>query len=204
MKPVACLFLFSLLLLSSYQVRSQSDTLRLSSGFTDVQANPFFSYFNTPKEISADSAWKIFRKSLLPLRRIDKINFGPINGYYWLLVNVKNESSVKQELFLEIRQPHIYRITFFLVHGDTISQQSDTGIKYDFFSRSALHRYFDFPISLQQNADATILVMVHHLNSLSLPIHLLTQKAVHQSNYTQNMVWGYWLGFLSFCAFVCF
>ncbi len=179
---------------------AQSDTLIVSPGFAQIQANNKFTYFNTSKEITADSAWQVFTQSLAPLKQLDKINFGPINGYYWLTVTIKNDSGKDQDLFLEIRQPHIYRVNFYQVLSDTIIQQSQTGIRYNFFQRPAPHRYFDFPLSINTGETVTLLLMVHHLNSLSLPVHLLTQATVHENSYTQNLIWGYWLGFLSFCS----
>lgn len=181
-------------------MHGQLDTLTLSPGFTQIQANNEFTYFNTETEIKADSAWRIFNQSFAPLKQLDKINFGPINGYYWLTTSIKNDSEETLDLYLEIRQPHIYRVKFYLVESDSIIQQSETGIKYNFFQRPTPHRYFDFPISIEPGETVTFLLMVHHLNSLSLPIHLLTQSSVHESNYTQNLIWGYWLGFLSFCS----
>lgn len=172
----------------------------MSPGFTQIQANSGFTYFNTETEITPDSAWQVFNQSRVPLKQLDKINFGPINGYYWLTTSIKNDSEETLDLYLEIRQPHIYRVKFYLVESDSIIQQSETGIKYNFFQRPAPYRYFDFPVSIEPEETATILLMVHHLNSLSLPIHLLTQATVHENNYTQNLIWGYWLGFLSFCS----
>ncbi len=42
--------------------------------------------------------------------------------------------------------------------------------------------------------------MVYHLNSLTLPIQIVSEESFHENNYTENIIWGYWFGFLSFCA----
>lgn len=181
-------------------VAGQPDTLRVSSSFTEIQANPYFLYFNTPAEIPADSAISIFDQGLAPITKLNKIHFGPVNGYYWFMLQVKNTSNTEQNLFLQIVQPHIYRIKFYRVTNKAATLQSETGIRYDFYSRPSPHRYFDFPLSLKPNEPYTVLMMVHHLNSLSLPVNLITREFAHQNDYNQNLVWGYWLGFLSFCA----
>lgn len=198
MKAIAVSFiLIGLLPLNS---TGQSDPLHLPPGFTQVQVSNGFSYFNTATEITADSAWRVFKYARTPIKQLDKINFGPINGFYWIMGSLKNDSGKDLDLFLEIRQPHIYRMKFYQVRNDSMVALSETGIKYNFFQRPAPHRYFDFPITIKSGETVTIILMVHHLNSLSLPVHLLTQATVHANNYTQNLIWGYWLGFLSFCS----
>ncbi len=178
----------------------QADTLVLSSGFTEIQANSYFSFFTTQTEITADSARQVFNLKLSPINKLTKTHFGSINGYYWFALNVKNNSSQLQELYLEIPQPHIYQIQFYKIVNKEVLFQSETGMKYDFFTRPIPHRFFDFPLSLKPDESATLLIMVHHLNSLIIPFHVRTQAIMHQNNYNQNLIWGYWLGFLSFCS----
>lgn len=201
LKPTVSLFLLvSLVLLPSFAKCQGADTIAIPEGFRNTEANQFFTYFNTKSEIPADSAWKVFTQSIVPVLPLDKINLGSVNSYYWLALTLKNTSGISQDLYLEIRQPHIYRINFYQVLGDSVLLQSETGIQYDFYTRPSPNRYFSFPLSIKQNEAVTLLLMVHHLNSLSLPIHVLTQASAHENNYTQNLIWGYWLGFLSFCA----
>lgn len=183
---------------------AQTDTVRIHDGFNSLLAISHFRFFNTASEINADSAWQIFRGSLAPIQKLDRINIGPINGFYWLSTTLKNSSSENQDLYIQIRQPHIYRIKFYKTIGDSVKFLNETGIRYNFYSRPIGHRYFDFPISIKPDESVTILIMVHHINSLSLPIHLIKQQTAHQTNYTQNLAWGYWLGFLSFCSLFAF
>ncbi len=200
MRTSLTLFAFLTLLLPFSEVKGQQDTLRLSSDFNDTPANPFFSYFNTPNEISGDSALKVFDKALTTSKRFDKFNFGSVNGYYWFKATLKNTSLQPQELFLEIPQPHIYQIKFYRVAKGLANLEHETGMKFNFFQRPLPHRFFEFPISLQPEESTTVLLQVYHLNSLTLPIYLRLQASVHQSDYTQNLAWGYWLGFISFCS----
>lgn len=189
-----------LIILLPLYLSGQPDTLHLPSGFTQVQVSNGFSYFNTATEITADSALLVFKHTHTQIKQLDKINFGPINGFYWIKGSLKNDSGKDLDLYLEIRQPHIYRMKFYQVLNGSLVALSETGIKYNFFQRPTPHRYFDFPITIRPGETVTILLMVHHLNSLSLPVHVLTQATVHTNNYTQNLIWGYWLGFLSFCS----
>ena len=93
---------------------------------------------------------------------------------------------------------------FYKVGEDSIVQLSVTGIHYNFYQRPSPHRYFDFPIHCEVAGSFTILLMVHQINSLTLPIYVSTREAVEQNIYTQNLIWGYWFGFLSFCALFAF
>ena len=180
------------------------DTLYIQPGFSEVEANPYFSYFNAPTEITADSAWHVFLAAPKFLKASTPANFGSINGYFWFRLHLKNISGNPQTLYLEITQPHIYRIQYYSLENNTISLQAKTGIKYDFYTRPLHYRFYDFPISLKPGEARTVLMMVQHLNSLSLPMNILTQASMNASNYNQNLVWGYWLGFLSFCSLFAF
>ncbi len=162
--------------------------------------NNYFTYLNTDQSIPADSAWKTFQTSPALIKRLNKINFGSINGFYWLTTTLTNQSGKDQHLMLEVRQPHLYRMVLHEVEKDSIHTLFETGIHYDFYHRPTASRYFDFPIVLKNGETKTFLLMVHHLNSLTLPLYLMSEATFHQRNYNQNIIWGYWFGFLSFCA----
>ena len=179
---------------------AQTDTLFIAPDFKEVKANSYFNYFNTSTELSVDSAVQVFQQHSSSVQQLNKINFGSINGYYWLQLFLKNTSGKDQNLFVEIHSPHIYRIAFHKIEPDTIYSLSETGIRYNFYQRPTKTRFFDFPITLKKGETATVLLMVYHLNSLSLPINVISQSSFHQNNYTENIIWGYWFGFLSFCA----
>ncbi len=166
----------------------------------ELEANRFFDYFNTPSEISGDSALRVFDHALTTIRPFDRFNFGSIHGYYWFKASLKNATTQTQDLYVEIPQPHIYQITFYKVIDGVAALQYETGIKYNFFQRPLPHRFFEFPVSLKPNESITVLLQVYHLNSLSLPIYVRTLASVHESDYTQNLMWGYWIGFISFCS----
>ena len=198
MKPL--LTILVLIIFSCSKSQAQPDTLIIQPGFSQQPANNYFTYFNTEQSLSADSAWKVFQAPSSVTKKLNKINFGSINGFYWLTTTLKNQSSVDQQLILEIRQPHLYRIILHEVKKDSIYTVSETGIHYNFYQRPTASRFFDFPITLKEGETITVLLMVHHLNSLTLPMYLFTASAFHQRNYNQNIIWGYWFGFLSFCA----
>ena len=189
-----------LIIFSYLTLQGQPDTLVIRPGFSQLPANNYFTYFNTDQSIAADSAWKTLQTKSTYAKKLNKINFGSINGFYWLATTLKNQLGKDQHLILEIRQPHLYRMVLYKVEKDSIHTVSETGIHYNFYQRPTASRFFDFPMVLKEGETTTVLIMVHHLNSLSLPIYLMTESTFHQRNYNQNIIWGYWFGFLSFCA----
>ncbi len=183
------------------------DTLIIRPGFSELALNSHIQYFTTDTELSADSAFKVFQLKAAPIQKLNKIHFGSINGFYWLSVTIRNTSLEKQDMYFQIRQPHLYRMIFHRVTKDSLSDYktnisavSEAGIRYNFYQRPSPHRYFDFPFSFKPGESYNILFMVHHINSLTLPIYLVSNDRLHQNYYKQNIVWGYWFGFLSFCA----
>ena len=182
----------------------QGDTLEIGNDFRQLQANSHFNYFNTEENMTAGDAWRVLKGHDERVKKVDRVNFGPVNGYYWLTLTLKNTSRKSQDLYLQIRQPHIYRMIFYQVRDDSIVSLSETGIHYNFYQRPSPHRYFDFPIHCDGGESFTILLMVHQINSLTLPIYLSTEEEVQENIYNQNLIWGYWFGFLSFCALFAF
>lgn len=172
----------------------------IRQGFSAQAVNRQTGYFNLPREIPADSAWNLFKKQGPEVERLQKINFGPVNGYFWLRLNLRNHTRDPLRLYVQIRQPHLYHIQFYEIHNNTAQLISNTGIKYDFNTRPKPERYFNFPVAVTAGGTADIMLMIHHINSLTLPLYVVTEQSLHDTNYRQNLAWGFWLGFLSFCA----
>ncbi len=145
MKGKLFVFLLCLLPIMGW---AQADTLFIAADFKGTPANQYFSYFNTSAEITIDSALQVFKQHS-EIKASPKINFGSIQGYYWLQLHVKNTSNKEQNLFLEIHNPHIYRIAFYKIEPDTIFSSPETGIRYNFFQRPTLTRFFDFPLHVR-------------------------------------------------------
>lgn len=190
----------ALVVLLSCSLSQAQDTVLVDNLITRLPLNSHAIYFTSETDITPDSAFSIFQKSYKSKNTLNKINLGPVQGYYWVLIHVRNELSEPNHLFLQINQPHIYQLQLFTISTERIKASVETGIKHSFYQRPTPHRFFDFPVELQPNQTVSLLLKVYHLNSLSLPINLISKSELHQTNYRQNMGWGYWLGFLSFSA----
>lgn len=189
-----------ILMLLHGMANANPDTLRLRPGFREIEANSYFHYFNSTEEMRPDSALSILQSGQSQVKKLDKVQFGPVNGYFWFIVSLQNATASDQKILLEIQQPHIYRIAFFRLLNGKLIKESETGIAYNFYQRPIQNRHYYFPIDLKDGEKATIVLMVHHLNSLTLPLNIVSEVAMQDSHYRKNLWWGYWLGFLSFSA----
>ena len=185
---------------NTHALGQAGDTLMLGKGFSELAVNSQLAFFSSDLEIDADSAIKTFRQHPQLVTKGAQINFGPVNGYYWFALPITNQSDKPQKIVFEVRQPHIYRMGFYEVEKDSIIKFPETGIHFKFYDRPIPVRYFDFPMEIAPGESTTALLMIHHINSLTLPIFVLTEDAMNQNNYSRNIIWGYWFGFLSFCA----
>jgi signal transduction histidine kinase len=176
-----------------------SDTLLISDGFREISLTSRIQYAETSTDVGVDSAWQLLTGPV-HAEALNKVQLGPVNGFYWLTLTVSNRGLHKKDLYLQVRQAHIYQLAFFRVTSDSIESQFETGIHFPFAQRPVQHRFFTFPIFIEPGESFTVLLMVHHLNSLTLPLWLYDSQRLHESDYAQNMLWGFWSGFLSFCA----
>lgn len=183
----------------SLPAHGQFDTLFVNESTDRVALNPHFEYFNSNDDIGVDSAW-FQLKAKWKTQHSPPVNFGVVNGFYWFAITIRNTASQEHQFVLRMDQPHTYRVSIYTIKDDKPIYQYRAGLDFPFHDRPIPVRYMAFPITLQANSAATVLIKVHQINSLSLPAYLVTPFELQNSNYQQNLIWGLWTGFILFCA----
>ena len=56
----------------------QGDTLEIGNDFRQLQANTYFDYFNTEKNMTAGDAWKVLKGHDERVKKVDRMNFDKI------------------------------------------------------------------------------------------------------------------------------
>lgn len=125
------------------------------------------------------------------------VNFGIVNSFFWLAVTIKNTTDQNQNLYLKIKQPHLYQIYFYRINNKPEFLYKG-GMYFPFHVRPVPIRNFAFPIHCPAGRSYTALIKIHHVSSLSFPAFLETEKELLTSNYQQNLGWGFWAGFIFF------
>lgn len=185
-------------LTTSLRTQAQTDTVFFDGRLNSLAVNSSLRYFSASSDINIDSVWASFRKKF-GIKKNAPVNFGSINGFFWLALTIKNVTHESQDLFLKIKQPHIYQIYFYQVNRKP-ELLYQAGLYFPFHSRPVPVRNFAFPIQFDPNESFTALIKIHHVNSLSVPLYLETNRELLTTNYQQNLGWGFWSGFISFCS----
>ncbi|MBS1557649.1 MAG: hypothetical protein JST69_02885 [Bacteroidetes bacterium] len=196
MKALLSLILGTVILHSPLLAREQADTIYFDGTQSSIPINASIRYFSSPSDMNIDSAWHIIKNSN-QIKRNPPINFGIVNGFFWLALTIKNTTNQNQNLYLKIKQPHLYQVYFFQVNRNPEFLYKG-GMYFPFNMRPVPVRYFAFPLHCPAGAYYTALIKIHHVNSLSIPAYLETERELLVSNYRQNLGWGFWVGFIFF------
>ncbi|MBS1486655.1 MAG: hypothetical protein JST43_03630 [Bacteroidetes bacterium] len=198
MKNTVFILFTGFLFCCSPAIRAQVDTVCFNGKESSLPVNSFLQYVSSPIDLPIDSVWHLFQQGVNTQRDMP-VNFGPVNGYFWMTLVVKNITDRPQDLFLKIKQPQIYQVYFFQVKQKP-ELLHQAGLYFPFYSRPMPIRSFAFPVHCLAGGSYTALIKIHHINSLSVPVYLETSTELFSSNYLQNLEWGFWAGFISFCS----
>lgn len=195
MQKVFSVFFFSCV---CFIVNAQNDTLYFDGTEESISINKYISYYGSDADESMDSVKRLFQKGGSDVQKKLPINFGSVNGFFWFSVVIKNVSGKDQDIFIDIKAPHIYQVYFYQANEQP-SLLYKAGLYFPFRLRPAPVKYFAFPFTIKQGSSYTAIIQIHHINSLILPVYVETSRELLTSNYKESLGWGFWSGFISFC-----
>jgi signal transduction histidine kinase len=142
------------------------------------------------KDILSQQFEKSFQKndSFIP-------NFGYGTANIWLKIAVKNQSS--KRWFLEIDNPRINHLSFFLIKNNHIIYHSKTGDYQPFNSYLIADRNIFFDLkNLEKSANYTIYLQANSSEDLKFPITFWEEHKLYQHLANRNLIWGIYFGFI--------
>ncbi|MFA7274225.1 MAG: 7TM diverse intracellular signaling domain-containing protein [Crocinitomicaceae bacterium] len=120
-------------------------------------------------------------------------NFGFFNGNLWL--RIKLNYSANQPIFLELKNPNLDEIVFFVRTKDGFKRKSMTGDEYSFRHRNRDHRFYQFQI----NGEREILLKINNKgDQLYIPISILSERAISKRDYKEQYIIGIYYGIILF------
>ncbi len=129
-----------------------------------------------------------------------KGSYGFSKEFYWLKFAVENTENSKQELFLEINNPHIKYIEYYELNRDTYTLKYHCGDYLPFDTRPIDNEKFIFPIVLSAKEAAHILLKVDKRNtSVSFPAYLWNQNEFIKESSKYKLIRGIFYGGFVFC-----
>ena len=132
---------------------------------------------------------KNFQKSTLSIP-----NFGYGNSDIWLKINLKNSSS--KHWFLEIDNPRINDLSFFLINNNRVIYKTQTGDSQLFSSYQVADRNLFFDLKMLQNESYTIYLKANGSEDLKFPMTFWEERRLYQHLANRNLIWGIYFGFI--------
>lgn len=185
--------IFGLLFLLNLPLQAQNITLIDTRNEVPVSYN--CSVFEDPKnlfsekDILSPDFQKNFNKTLLLIP-----NLGYSTSDIWLKIKLKNTST--KHWFLEIDNPRINHLSFFLVKNDQLIHQSTTGDSQPFSSYQIADRNLFFDLKMLQNESYNIYLKANGSEDLKFPMTFWEEKRLYQHLADRNLIWGIYFGFI--------
>lgn len=104
-------------------------------------------------------------------------DFGYSTSSYWLVVDLHNGSVKPMSYLLELGNPGLDRVEFFLVADDQLRRSYVVGKRVAYGQRPVDHRHFLFPITLQPNEDARLYLRMESRSLLKTSLYLWERGA---------------------------
>jgi signal transduction histidine kinase len=193
--------IFGLLFLLNTPTLAQEVTLSDNSNEVPVGYN--CSVFEDPnhqfseKDILSPNFQKNFQKTKLSIP-----NFGYTSSDIWLKISLRNTSS--KHWFLEIDNPRINHLSFFLVKNKQIIHQTKKGDSYPFSTYEIADRNLFFDLKMLQNEPYTIYLQANGSDDLKFPMTFWEEKRLYQHLADRNLIWGIYIGFILLISFYNF
>ena len=202
---ISCLLKIFILLLS-FSLYSQNDTIFVESGFKKVNV---FKYSRVYSTNSLSNQSDVFQKQLKkPDGDKNFFYYDFNNEFNYLGFTVKNETIGLQDFVIEFSNTLISEISYYKKESDSsFALINTTGIDYLFSTRQEEHRKFIVPVTLNSQEHGTYLFQLKKQvgRPLVTSVNLLKRDVFVKENFKQNLAVGvyYGLSFLSilFCLF---
>ena len=118
-----------------------------------------------------------------------------IRGNLWMKFTVVNEGN-DRFLFLDLPYSNISKLSFYKMQSDTLQLLEEEGNIYPFYSRKSSTPDFVFNVNTPTNTSDTFFLKITSDHPLLLPLLLVNEKHLRDSDSFQTIVIGIYLGIL--------
>ena len=127
-----------------------------------------------------------------------RFNFGHANAAYWIKFKVKNATSAKIDLFLEIDYHLIDKIDLYILQKNNTFIVKKSGDQIPFHQREIHHRKPLFRLTLNAHQQQTYYLKAENNGgTLNLPISFWVPEAHTQKDYKEQYILGIYYGVLA-------
>jgi len=148
---------------------------------------------------SLNASSVLAKKTFIPLTE-QQPSFGYSASSFWL--RGEFNTNISQQAFLEIANPRLDEVDFYLYRDGQLIYQFDTGDQKPFSVRAFNHHNFIFPLALQAKKQYLLLLRVKSTDNLFLPLTLWTETAFHNEQSISTVTFGFFYGTLAIMVII--
>lgn len=175
------------------------DTLAVGRGFERAEGQDFAHVFIEKKhELDFEKIRHLPDADFQPLAETG-ISFPPSQEVYWVKFHLRNDGPSACDLLLELHNPRVNQLRFFMVDGaGTVTQSSLMGDDFPFRQRDILHRNFLYPIELQAGGRATVFLFADkYAENMLLRMGFYDREYFNEADRTETFLLAVYAGVLA-------
>ena len=121
----------------------------------------------------------------------EALSFGYTRSAFWLRLELRNDSKLALNRMLEISEPGLTDVQFYLMQKDGQYQAIATGREKPFAWRPYLNRFYVLPLTLAPESAQTIYLRVQSVGPISVPAKLWEPQAfyAHERSDYSSQAW---------------
>ncbi len=120
-------------------------------------------------------------------------NFFVSDYAHWAKVEVNNTDAA-QEYLLELSQPTLAEVSFFLVKDGVVMDQLDAGLSVNAAEWYKESVNFIFPFTLEKNENASIYIRTKSGDQVAMPLKIFERVSYQEALFDQTLFFGIYAG----------
>lgn len=197
MKSIFGCFLVLIITLNLSSAQTAKTTLSLEQADRPYVLNNFLEVHSTSDSLSANEV--LLRINSQELSALDtKVNPGmTLDQVYWIRFSLEN-SSKKDDFFLEVDYPQLDYLQLFEVIDDSIVLINETGDVFPFNQRPVIYRNFAFKLNIPAGQTHHYLLNIDKRSSaVRFPLTIYSESTFWATYNKETIFYGFCFGFLA-------
>ena len=123
-------------------------------------------------------------------------NFGYSKATHWFKATVHFKSNKEDEVYFELKYPHLDTIEYFIFEGTNIIKSGILGDDFPFNQREIDYTGFVIPFEHEIDKDYAFIIRVRTTSDVEVPIYLHHTHSFEKSKFPEYLLFGFYYGIL--------
>jgi signal transduction histidine kinase len=122
-------------------------------------------------------------------------NCGVTSSNFWIKFKIKNASS-KSDLLLELAQPTINEIEFYIINANGKIKKVESGVHIPFPNRKYQYTNYIFDLDISSGQTNTYYIKVKSGDQIMIPVSIGISQFIYESVASKNTIFGIYFGMI--------